>query len=367
VLNRISDPSTSSVGREQWLYRLSAVHYALSGSFAARDNWLANLIRLHPLLSKSMTGSAMALELLAPLFCLVGGRRRHWGALILIKLHLGLLATLNIPNWQLMGMIANVIWIPPHVWDRYCKWDALTHSDQFSDPAADHKKTDGDAAVADGSAQSASATSEDTFPKMSLRRTGSKLVQVFFFGYMIYNWLGNRGIAPKHDNGDIGEGLRLSQYWVMFGTVQQESKTIQLTGKMRSKAGDSNNATDAGTELTRVDLLHYISSGRDRIQEAPNHVPTDMTSRYPSPRWERVLSRFAELTRHRREQVMRMCAVLCTLLNEDRPNRGLPELTHVEFLVQTVKILPPGSSERYADKDLPRIDAIEADCSDKMY
>ena len=193
VLHRTTDLyGWAGLSQSQWLPpKLDAVHYALLDAFATRKNWLTLFVISHPVVSRTMTLAASLVEALVPLFCLFSARWRHWGALIVIALHVGLLACFNLPNWQTVGMVTQLIWIPTHVWD------------QLLPISKDYKKTDGDHAPS----AVLSGGRSDSSPRQLTPTPISLLFQLFFFSYMLYNWAGNRGWIEKLDHGDIGEGL----------------------------------------------------------------------------------------------------------------------------------------------------------------
>lgn len=332
ALNRIDVHGWKNWHQCEWLPpSLSAVHYALSGSFATRDNFLGDLIRTQPILSKTMTAMAMVGEIGAPIGCVLGGKYRHWFALVLFQMHLGLFLTLNLPNWQPIGMLIQVLFIPTAYWDR---WLGFSNTDE-----GDYKKTDGDSVE--------NTEDKDAVVKKRSASAFSRTLQIFFLSYMIYNWLGNRGWIAKHDRGDIGEGLRLSQYWVMYGTLGHVSDNIFLTGYI-----DTTNETSRDARQM-VDLLHYVKTKTFRDQDDFNFVPLDMTSRFPSPRWERALHQWA--AKRKTQSARLLCQVLCLFVNEDRTLKGLPPLASVEMRWQHMRILPPGSKDRYPSRDVSKV------------
>ena len=342
----------------QWMGGLSAVHYALSGPFAAREHFLTHLVRQTAWVSQTLTAQAMMIETLAPLACLLFGDDRQWPALLLAMLHFGLMMTFRIPNWQLVGMIIQVLWIPSHVWD---SWGFRLHADTqdvMSD--ATYKKTDGDRE----NKQSVPLidTTQTTF-----RSRLAKFLHLFFLVHMLYNWMLYRGVMPQLENGDIGQGLRLSQHWVMFGKVAQRAHTLQLTGKILlptpADANEKDGSKKNNANMTRLDLLHYIKTrGEDRPQDSPRFVPHDMTYRYPSPRWEKSLHDWSERGRTD-ERAEHMCRALCTLVNEDRVRDHKQKIDFVEMRYQAVSILPPGSEKRYAKRQpLFDDDVVQVKC-----
>jgi hypothetical protein len=102
-LNRITTASSVSLlddlRNSQWYGQLSAVHYAImmqSVSFATREHLKNQWIRNNAWISQTMTAMAGLIESIAPLCCLLCGKHRHWPALVLAKLHLGLLITFRL-------------------------------------------------------------------------------------------------------------------------------------------------------------------------------------------------------------------------------------------------------------------------------
>jgi hypothetical protein len=93
----------------EWLPpQLTAVHYALSGSFAVRDNVINRFIQHHALVSQSMTLIALVVETLTPTGCVFGQWLvpvlRQFCAFLLVALHFGLLLSLRLPqHWQLLS------------------------------------------------------------------------------------------------------------------------------------------------------------------------------------------------------------------------------------------------------------------------
>lgn len=315
--------------RCDWLPpRLDAVHYALSGSFGVRNHLINRIIQTNPVLSKSMTVMAIGGETLAPLGLLLAGNNRHWFALLLFQLHLGLLIAMNLPNWQVTGMLAQIIYVPTHFWDR---WYGKMGID-------DIKKTDGDSAKN----RAAILTQRALRPTMI-----SKGIQIFFFSHALYNMAANRGWIPKLDNGDIGEGLRISQNWQMFGTVAHEAHNVFVTGYF------------SDTNSSSIDILRYISDGTLQPQILGTQVILeDMTNRYPSPRFERAIFTWIRSSGSRGGSIKKFCATLCVLLNEQL----LKPLGRVELRIQRVRINPPGNRKRFDGSSL-RNNVYQAICS----
>jgi hypothetical protein len=347
--NRTADLNFNSV----WLPpELSAVHYALSGSFATRHNFITKTLRANAILSKFSTATAMVVESVAPFACwaLCGRAVSLVFAIILVALHGNLLCALNLPHWQFLAMLTQVVWIPTSTWDHMFPFSSSVTPD---DTLRDYKKTDGDPPSSSSNTIKSRKVPDDTLQTNSV----SRLVQVFFFSYMLYNFAGNRGWIKKHDNGDIGEGLRLSQYWVMYQTVDTSAHNTFVTGIFEDRDKKNNNTI-------HVDLFRYISSrGQGPLPlQAPigdgDAFLEDMSSRYPSARWERAVHKFgAELfTPQLQARVRHFGKTLCVLVNQDRVGMTSP-LLEVEVRHQHLQLLPPGSSTRY-DKYRLRPDTV---------
>lgn len=260
-LNRTTDIySLSELTKSEWLPpQLSAVYFALSGSFASRDIWLGDVVRQTPLLNQFMTLSAMLGEGLAPILCfLLPFSYQDYPAIILWSLHFGLLLLMNLPNWQFVGMLTTVVWISSRTWDQLERITWLVQSLKIHDT---RKKTD-NASLA---------------PK---RQQTRPYWTYFFIAYMTYNWLGERGIIRKHDSGDIGEFLRFSQHWVMYSIPPKTAVQTILVGKLTG----NDEYVDVWKWIQTKDSTTIVD-----LEQRQSKIWTNMTHIYPSPRWERAL------------------------------------------------------------------------------
>ena len=330
VLNRTTDEYGWSVGRSSWMPpELSAVHYSLNSSFASRDCWLGDLVRTAFPLSQIMTLSAMVVEGLAPIACMLFGSYAHIPAFLLFSLHLGLLILMNLPNWQFAGMLATTIWIPSNVWDGLQRQLALRFPRTISPPRT---------------AISFEATKKNDDPMnhpaetSPLHRRGRRpYVTYFFLTYMIYNFCGERNWIAKHDGGDIGEFLRFSQYWVMFGTVPATSVHTILVG---------------GIDGQEVDVWEWIQNGKVKtmnLEVRQSQIWSNMTHVYPSPRWERIFDQWGGRRDTRRGRYF-----LTQLCNAS----PFQELT---LIWQHLVVMPPNSNTRFQGSSLPNT-VVHVDC-----
>lgn len=142
--------------------------------------------------------------------------------------------------------------------------------------------------------------------------------------------MGMRGWIRQHDNGDIGEGIRLNQNWVMFSSVSQRAENCYFTGTF--------------TNGTRVDLWAYLSSKTDVtpqmyvLGDRDTYI-SNMSSQYPTARWERTFSDWGrEAPNKRNKRIQYFGKALCHLI---------PHLQEMEFRYQYLLLQPPGSKHRY--------------------
>jgi len=325
VMNRTVDPYGYNPIRMfqqcKWLPpQLTAVHYALSGSLATRDIWLGNMVRTNPSISKIMTLAAMMIEGLAPILCLfVKENHVYIPQFALFQLHLGLFVLMNLPNWQMVGMIATTIFTPCWVWDKVQLKLALLYPNTFRQPGpVSLKKKD----LAMGE--------ESKSIKSTKKKRLLKPITYFLFGYMLYDFAGNRNWIRKIDSGDIGEGIRFSQFWVMYEGPPTTTSQVMLTGSLPNIEGDG---------VEEVNIWHWMKHNGDiqRINmtyfKTNDEIWTNFTHVYPDARIERAMNGW-RMDIYRTKHFLRgMCQVT--------------PFTEISFTMQHLRILPPGSAQRY--------------------
>lgn len=318
VMKRTFDRYGYSIFESKWLPpQLTAVYYALSGSLATRECWLGDFVRSNLHVSQFMTFTAMLMEGFAPILCLVMGDNAHIPAFLLFKLHFGLLILMNLPNWQIVGMISTTIWIPSWMWDRLhykvaLKFPQVVNLPRPSSPTSLEKK---DMVV-------------DNYDNTAKRRRRPYL-SYFFFTYMIYDFAGNREWIRKIDSGDIGEFLRFSQYWVMFDGPPTTASQVMLTGTLDGQE--------------HINVWEWIkTNGRIEtvdMKSFQHEIWTNFTHVYPSSRIERSFSQWGSSGN-----------------TADRSKHFLNSLCHIfpfeklTLRTQYLKIQPPGGRERYIRK-----------------
>lgn len=320
VLNRTLDKfGVSGLHHSEWMPpQLTAVHYALSSSFAVRDVLWGDMVRQNIMMSQFMTVCSMLIESLAPCLLLVLPSRYHTlPASLLFQLHLGLLLFVNLPNWQFIGMLASVIWIPGHVWDGLLRQLSKQFPHQVPPPPvkAPTKKND------DGG-------EKPPHGRANVPGRRRPFLTYFLLAYMIYNWCSERRWIPKFDNGDIGEFLRFSQFWVMYGRPPRNAVNTIFVGQQLN-----------GTSY--YDVWHWIASPHElalvNYDQRTSSIWVNMTHVYPSPRWERIFDQWGG-----RNDISRATYFLqqfCKI--PDQPFERL------EIIWQHLRVMPPGSSKRY--------------------
>ena len=269
---------------KEWSSEWTAVHYVIRDQFAIRSNAFVEWLRQQPLwVTQSMTKHAMLAESSAIVWFLCPNstsRIRVWGSVVLGTLHFGLLLVTRLPNWQFIGMIASVLWIPTCSWDR---WQGIS---------ADWKKK---ASSKKGSSASSSSRSPS---KLSPRR----IWIYFYLSYSVYNFCGQRGWIAKHDGGDVGEFFRISQYWVMYASPPKSAVVTNILGYTRNGASDDND------DDVMVDAMHGIKTGQWSPDSSPITNETSLET-VVSPRWERALDQWGRSKDRRRAQTLlkRLC------------------------------------------------------------
>ena len=160
---------------------------------------------------------------------------------------------------------------------------------------------------------------------------------------MLLDFSGNRKWIPKLDNGDIGEFLRFSQYWVMYSGPPLQSSQIMLTGTL----GDKDN----------VNVFEWIKTGGVHVEFVDlenlqsDNIWTNMTHVYPSPRVERALS---DWSRNDYARTNRILGGLCTVT----------PFSNFKITFQTMDILPPESKQRYSRTF--RDEVVDVKCNAKV-
>uniref|UniRef100_A0A7S4QSG5 HTTM-like domain-containing protein n=1 Tax=Ditylum brightwellii TaxID=49249 RepID=A0A7S4QSG5_9STRA len=215
VIHRTYDSYGFEIYKSKWLPpQLTAVHYALHQSLGSRDSWLCNFVRNNLPASQFMTLTGMLIETFAPIMSLIMGNKAHIPAFFLFKLHFGLYVLMNLPNWQFVGMIASVVWLPSWFWNNMQKNLALRFPNVFAPPTVYlspelMEKKDG---VSEAERKKNSV--RDATIKAQRRRR--PFMTYFLFACVLYDSVGNREWFRKFDNGNIIEGIGFSRYWVMF-------------------------------------------------------------------------------------------------------------------------------------------------------
>jgi len=195
--------------------------------------------------------------------------------------------------------------------------------------------------------------------------------------------MGEHRWIPKHDNGDIGEALRISQHWVMFSpNVGTHSFTSVYTGFIEPNERDTpNNISSAiqknqqnfhHTQIsshTKIDLycsLQYDDWSGERLcgisnetyQFQRNENAEDMSHRYPSWRFERMISGWQRdsNTRFNRKRIQNLGRVICFVGNTKRKRLGLPLFQNIEMAWKVMRVLPPNVDGRF--EHLPSFDTV---------
>jgi len=317
---------------------LEAVYYALRSTFATKP-WASNLFASRHIFYKAMTLQAMCIETFCPLLCILlpcrGKSWRHLPAMIIFFLHLGLFIFMRLPQWQCLGMICTVIWIPTRAWDE------LTRKATISVKHSSHMKRN-------------IITPKHAQRKHLLKEKSWNLIIYALLIYMIYNWCGERGWISKHDNGDIGEAIQFSQHWVMYGPDPPVTcYAYAITGQIERQ-----NQTQQGGNYSYIDLLASLKSSNIELMNRDSHyAPDNMSQRFPSWRWENAFNKISDqrdgggiygIEGRFKRMLQFLCYVGKRQIGQSKiPSENRYQLLSVEIRIQRLRILPPGSKERF--------------------
>ena len=258
------------LSRSDWLPpNLCALWYILRDAFAVREQWYVDLLRSLSFQSTQvMTALAMMVEsspllwLFTPNTSSTTNNRcpspRWVGFVLMESLHIGLLVLMRLPNWQTIALLANILWIPTVSWDRV--WP-------LPDDNAAYKKTDeADGLETRNVTQPTECSREGSVPRRALT--------IFFLVYMLYNFGGERRWIPKHDGGDVGEFLRISQFWVMYNRAARQAKVTTVAGWNQ--------------EEEWVDVFQGLRTNRWEWRPKDTFESSKLQY-FVAPRWERAL------------------------------------------------------------------------------
>lgn len=134
----------------------------------------------------------------------------------------------------------------------------------------------------------------------------------------------------------IGEALGISQHWVMYGVASHIAHATTIEASLKR----------GGT----MDVLFFVKTGS--IVSPADLGREDLSSRFPSARWERALSQWSSKSNPKR--IKFFLASLCH---------------HIDFAssftweTKILSIEPPGSRGRFATKETRPPTILSVDCS----
>ena len=294
----------------------------------------------------------------------------------------------------MLGATVALAWLPT------CAWDAAQDALARLLPGALVLRP-GERASARAHAQTSARARVPRNERAASRVAACALV------YMTALWAGERGWVPKVDGGNVGEALRLSQYWVMYGpNPPRETTTVTLTAELadstarldvlralrtgdwgpasevRARAQERAERTRARVRarerestcrrartkralawhththdacprartcmLTRVHTRHAQVTS-DELAAMLEEDAEDMSERYPSMRWERALHRWgrregAHGARGRQPLRDRGHRLARAVCTHGLALR--PDLVGVHVTWRGATILPPGAPAR---------------------
>lgn len=352
-------------GTMWWLPELSAVHYATAGTFATRAPALA--CALPTWLKQCMTACAVATEAVAPAAILMmpscKGYLRAIPVLAIAGLHVGIAVLIRLVNWQRLGALVMVAWLPSGVLDL------------LPNPAAPHKAT------------VRRKQSHSTSPITSAPSCSSILPSLLLT-YMLYISACEFTGMPKFlDDGNVGEAVRFSQNWVMYSADPGKIGgwwTITAELQAHHVLGGELHGNLLGTSQRRhIDVLAAMRDGDwhhpllddSEVGALLDYVPESPSALYPNMRFERALGRWGmgdvAIREHTVVQKLGwLGAHLCERTKRERDKRmwaprragvaqsgdfttGGGRPSRVRFAYRELIVEPPGSSECLTRRGLP--------------
>ena len=188
--------------------------------------------------------------------------------------------------------------------------------------------------------------------------------------------MGERNWISKLDNGNIGEGIRFSQHWVMFSPdVGTDCFTTVYTGFISNNQINSHKDNHLNGNEQKIDLLcalklnewgdsstYYqkscIISNETYFNSLTENIE-NMSSLYPSMRFERILTNWVKdagnfhiskkniLMQNFRERVNQLGRVVCLMGNQKRYSLGLAPIEKIEMAFRGMRTLPPNQQGRF--------------------
>lgn len=112
---------------------------------------------------------------------------------------------------------------------------------------------------------------------------------------MVYNFAGEREWIPKHDGGDIGEFLRISQYWVMYAEPPKSSVVTTIVGYSTTTTSNSNSEGEEEEQEQQyyVDVMLALKTKQwNNWKPGAPDDDDEALQTVVSPRWERALDQW---------------------------------------------------------------------------
>lgn len=261
-----------------WYAELSATWYAMHNPAMVRP--LGSLLAGSADLCAVLTASVVAFEAVAPLLLLVVRRPAAARTALVASfwaIQAGFGAGMRLELFPFASAAAVLPFLPAGVWDG---------------AASAAIRRSGSRALAMFARGAAAGPAPASPPRVGARGA----VSAFFVAYVLVLNLGDVGALSKPDGGDLGEALRINQWWVMFSP--EPSRTGTWT-EIRGSPGD-------------VDLMAAIRVGLDRPAAARAAAGAGRTATaytYKSLRWQKYIDEAVK--RGKRRRIEQLSRFLC--------------------------------------------------------
>ena len=353
-------------GGSTW-FNGTAVGYALGASFATKPP--ANTLIANPALCEYLSYGGLVGEAVIPVLILLSSNRTPWLRLAAVAnvaaVHAGILFMFYLPQWSILATIATAFLLPSVFLD----WlehtvaamqvllgaaepssstsstattatttaaarmvgqkdkspappsyaDALTHGLRQRRAHDGGDNGSGNAHADNASTKTSNTTTSDSqgggvegSKALAGARWVGHVLGVLLLCYMCHEWLAtDAGVITSFDHGDIGQGLRFYQGWVMFANPTGYSKwytvSAQLPVHTDSASPPQQHAAGKGAAATpeyamvHVDVLASLQQGRlvlaagdEELDARREQIPACTSCLYPSWRYERYLHKAQE-------------------------------------------------------------------------
>ena len=289
----------------------SAIYYSLGANFAVTE--LGKVLMEYPLLCYAVAMGTHLHELAIAACCFLAPSLT---VALAALLHVGISLMLFIPQFHCLGVISVIPFLAgPSPFAFYAHDSqrlSTPESDVAFDPSIEKWVPPTEASLASASSTKPSRSPlNNQLELRSFRR--SKIAWVLLAlltSYMALNFTAvDLRVIPSLDEGDVGQALRFTQGWLMFGSIARRGDWFEVRARW-----------DGG--LKAVDVTRGLATGEWLVEDNPPMYPTRLRgpnprTHYHSWRLERFFSLAAQWSPQvRQRRLLRLAGSLCYALHD---------------------------------------------------